>query len=187
MVDDKPDEARTEGTEPTGRRRALELVVLAGSAAFGVVVAAPAARLAMADAGGAASASRWLPVARLADLPIGRPVRAAVKGDARDAFTLTRGEELGAVWLVRDGETVRALSTTCPHLGCAIDVADASKPDAGFACPCHTSRFSADGAVTSGPSPRAMDRLDTRLVDGHVEVDFKRFRQGVTGREPVGA
>jgi Rieske Fe-S protein len=54
-----------------------------------------------------------------------------------------------------------------------------------FSCPCHTSRFALSGAAESGPSPRAMDALETRVQDGWVEVDFRRFRQGIAEREEV--
>ena len=50
---------------------------------------------------------------------------------------------------------------------------------AGFACPCHTSAFEADGKRKSGPSPRDLDALGTRIEEGFVAVDFRRFRIGI--------
>jgi len=47
------------------------------------------------------------------------------------------------VCVVREGNKVAAISTTCTHLGCIIGLSDT-----GFACPCHGSRFDSDGAVT---------------------------------------
>jgi menaquinol-cytochrome c reductase iron-sulfur subunit len=162
-----------------GRRGAIRLLVTIGGLAYAGALAVPAARF-LADPGGAsASGERWIRVARLADLPEGEPRRLAVEGDERDAFTVTRGQILGSVWIERRGDTVRALSATCPHLGCAVD-RDASGQ--GFACPCHTSRFGPDGEAIAGPSPRGMDPLAARIAGEWVEVDFRRFRQGVADR-----
>jgi cytochrome b6-f complex iron-sulfur subunit len=58
-----------------------------------------------------------------------------------------------------------ALSLTCTHLGCTLE------PEAdGFACPCHNSRFDADGNVTHGPAVKTLSSLrvetsgDNRLI-----------------------
>lgn len=170
--------------DATDRRGALRTLVLVGSAAYTGALVVPAARfLAGTAAGGGAAGGRWVRVARLADLAPGTPRRLAVIGDRRDAFTVSKREVLGSVWLVREGEDVRALSATCPHLGCSIDLGGDGK---SFACPCHTSRFALSGAVESGPSPRGMDALAARVVDGFVEVDFRRYREGVPDRQEVG-
>jgi Rieske Fe-S protein len=60
-----------------------------------------------------------------------------------------------------DGD-VRALSTTCPHLGCAVDY---DPVDKRFECPCHTSAFKQTGERISGPSQRGMYELATRIDD----------------------
>jgi len=50
---------------------------------------------------------------------------------------------------------VRAYSARCTHLGCRID-----RVAGGEAlCPCHGSRFRADGAVASGPATRGLTPL----------------------------
>jgi len=103
-----------------------------------------------------------------------------VVDDVRDAYTLRRNQVLGSVWVKRDGKTVSALSAVCPHLGCAISLAAGGKQ---FGCPCHSARFELDGTSVKGPSPRAMDPLDTRVVDGWLEVDYRRYRHGVETRE----
>jgi Rieske Fe-S protein len=71
----------------------------------------------------------------------------------------------------------------CPHLGCAID---RSATGPGFNCPCHDSTFDAQGRCLTGPSPRGLDSLDTRIEDGFVMVDYRRFRQGTPEKVPVG-
>lgn len=168
------------------RRLALKAIVVVGSAVFVGGAAAPAVAVALAPALSKSSGKdKWVRVARLSDLKEGEPRRAAVISDMTDAFTRYSKENLGAVWLMRQGDHVRALSVTCPHLGCGVE-----KSQTGFACPCHTSAFDFDGKRVSGPAPRNMDSLDTRIVgegaDRAVEVQFKKYRQGIPEREEIG-
>jgi cytochrome b6-f complex iron-sulfur subunit/menaquinol-cytochrome c reductase iron-sulfur subunit len=165
----------------TSRRGALSALVVAGSAIYAGALAVPAYRYLHSDASGA-SGERWIRVGRLDSLPEGKPTRLTVVGEERDAFNLSRGK-LGSVWVTRKGNEVHALSAACPHLGCSIDLGGDAK---SFACPCHTSRFTTDGKAEAGPSPRAMDELAARVRDGFVEVDFRRFRQGVGDKVEVG-
>jgi menaquinol-cytochrome c reductase iron-sulfur subunit len=171
---------------PEERRGALKTLVVLGSVAYAGALAIPAARFLSGsvedEEGSSGARERWLRVGRLADLPAGEPRRAQVIGDERDAFTVAKEQLIGTVWIVRAGDEIRAMSATCPHLGCALDL-DADKK--GFGCPCHASRFSLAGAPESGPSPRGMDTLKARIVDGWVEVDFRRFRLGVAERQEV--
>jgi quinol---cytochrome c reductase iron-sulfur subunit, bacillus type len=168
------------------RRGVLKAIVAAGSAIFVGGAAAPALAVALAPALSKSQGNeKWVRVARLSDLKDGEPRRAPVFCEMTDAFTRYAKENLGAVWLLRDRDEVRALSVTCPHLGCGVE-----RGENGFGCPCHTSAFDAAGKRISGPAPRDMDRLDTRIVgDGAervVEVQFKKFRQGVPEREEIG-
>jgi menaquinol-cytochrome c reductase iron-sulfur subunit len=168
------------------RRTALKAIVVGGSAVFGGVIAAPAAAVALAPVlSQTQGADKWVRVARLADLRDGEPRRTAVISEVTDGFTRYARENLGAVWLMRNRDEVRALSVTCPHLGCGVE-----KSDNGFGCPCHTSAFDGAGKRTAGPAPRDMDPVDTRVVgdgaDRIVEVRFKKYRQGVPEREEIG-
>lgn len=71
------------------------------------------------------------------------------------------------VCVVREGNKVAAISTTCTHLGCIIGLSET-----GFACPCHGSRFDADGNVTGGPAPRPLPWFKVTLApNGEIEVD----------------
>jgi Rieske Fe-S protein len=77
---------------------------------------------------------------------------------------------------------VVAFSTICPHLGCGIDWVESKN---SFGCPCHESFFSLDGKVSSGPAPRPMDSLETRVVDGVIEVKFEKFKIGTAEKAPA--
>lgn len=71
------------------------------------------------------------------------------------------------ICMVREGDKIAAISTTCTHLGCIVSVADT-----GFACPCHGSRYDQDGTVTGGPAPKALPWYQVKLApNGELEVD----------------
>ena len=55
-----------------------------------------------------------------------------------------------------------------------------------FACPCHASAFDPAGKRLSGPSPRDMDALETKIEDGVILVDFKTYRTGTANKVETG-
>jgi cytochrome b6-f complex iron-sulfur subunit len=57
-----------------------------------------------------------------------------------------------------------ALSLVCPHLGCEVQVTGD-----GFACPCHGSRFQADGSLHNGPASSSLTSLRIEeSAEGHL-------------------
>jgi menaquinol-cytochrome c reductase iron-sulfur subunit len=167
----------------TDRRDALKAIGIVGGALGCGALAIPTVRFLTAPARGGAAGEHWIRTLRLDALTEGEPKRVQLIADRRDAWTLEKSVALGAAWLLREGDAVRAWSVVCPHLGCAVD---RRASDPGFNCPCHDSLFDADGRRTTGPSPRDLDALDTRVTDGFVFVNFRRFRQGTPDKNPVG-
>lgn len=71
-----------------------------------------------------------------------------------------------SVAIFKDSSGVYAVSTICTHLGCVV------KTNAeGFECPCHGSRFAANGDVTKGPAPRALPWLKVTISGGTITID----------------
>jgi Rieske Fe-S protein len=124
----------------------------------------------------------FVPVGRADGFAEGVPRKVELFSDVVDAYNRFEHQKVGSAWIVRHAGTLVALSTVCPHLGCAIDW---SARDRCFACPCHRSSFGLDGKRRSGPSPRDMDRLALHLTDHRVEVLHQRFRQGIVAKVPV--
>jgi cytochrome b6-f complex iron-sulfur subunit len=71
------------------------------------------------------------------------------------------------ICIVRDGDKLAAISTTCTHLGCIV-----ATSETGFACPCHGSRYDQDGNVTGGPAPKPLAWYQVNLApNGEIVVD----------------
>ncbi len=65
-----------------------------------------------------------------------------------------------------------AISSICTHLGCNVN----HVPGNGFACPCHGSRFDANGRVAHGPAPAPLAWFGLSLSPrGELIVDERRL------------
>lgn len=62
-------------------------------------------------------------------------------------------------------EVITALEKKCPHLGCMVDLEDGE-----LLCPCHGAKFTLDGTLISGPSPRGLKRFEVKELDGNIYV-----------------
>ncbi len=161
------------GEQP--RRAFLKWVAAIAASAAGLIAAVPVlgAIIFPVRSRTISEGEGFMPVADVQELPPGAPVKAAVRATRLDAWNEAKGVELASVWLERkkDG-SVAAFSSICPHLGCSVDFLAESGT---FNCPCHDSVFAKDGRVVSGPSPRPMDALETRIEGERVLVKFERF------------
>jgi cytochrome b6-f complex iron-sulfur subunit len=90
--------------------------------------------------------------------------------DAFGAGTVTYAPEARA-YIGHDRDGLYAVDAVCTHLGCLVE----QKPEGGFACPCHGSRFAAGSEVQIGPASRPLQHLALNLgSDGQVTVDRSR-------------
>ena len=72
------------------------------------------------------------------------------------------------VLVMHDERGLRALSLVCTHLGCITS----HEEGGGFVCPCHGSRFDAEGRVVKGPAPSRLRYLAiSRAPSGDLLVD----------------
>ncbi len=197
MSEDSLEESRAE-TEPTlsdGLDRVVEkerrdfLVGLSAVAAGTLAMLAPigAAVVSLLDPlRREKPSSEMVLVARTSAIPEdGSPRKFTVTADRTDAWAAYDDSPVGAVYLRRSGDEVRALNVVCPHAGCFVGVA---KDNSRFSCPCHLSSFDLDGAVDdpTSPSPRDMDTLDVEVRNGdEVWVRFQNFLPGRAEKTPV--
>jgi len=117
----------------------------------------------------------WSDAGTVSDLAVNEPQERRFFQLVKSGWLEEKQER--SIWLVKkeDGRLV-AFSPNCPHLGCGYRW---SSVDKLFKCPCHGSVFDLDGRVSGGPSPRALDTLETRVEDGKVLVKFEVFQLGI--------
>lgn len=60
-----------------------------------------------------------------------------------------------AVYKSTEGK-VEKLSPVCTHLGCIVDF---NQSDKTWDCPCHGSRYKADGTVLKGPAKKNLKKI----------------------------
>ena len=73
----------------------------------------------------------------------------------------------GSETLNEDPEVFIAISTRCAHLGCPVRFVKAA---GNFICPCHGGVYDFEGKVIGGPPVRPLDRFQTRIVAGELQV-----------------
>ena len=141
--------ANHEPETPTPRRRAL--IWLSGFGLFGSAALAAVSNLIFFKPRVTYSPSALFSIGKPDDYPPGTRV----------------AREVERVCIVREGNKLAAISTTCTHLGCIVALADT-----GFSCPCHGSRYDQDGNVTGGPAPKALAWYQVNMApNGEVMVD----------------
>ena len=104
----------------------------------------------------------FVAAADLAQLALKQPEEVVFRRNKVDGWKIS--SEKDTAWVVRLSESeVVAFAPQCTHLGCAYHWDERRDH---FVCPCHTSAFSIDGRVLTGPAPRALDRYETKVEGG---------------------
>lgn len=108
----------------------------------------------------------WLSAGDLSALRDGEPRAVTLRVARQDGAT--EAVDRRVVFLVRSGDGgVRALDSTCTHLGCRTRVnAEALQIE----CPCHGGVYDLEGRVVAGPPPRPLDELPTRVEGTRILV-----------------
>ncbi|MBY0508176.1 MAG: ubiquinol-cytochrome c reductase iron-sulfur subunit [Bryobacteraceae bacterium] len=111
----------------------------------------------------------FVEAADLKELTVNAPEEVVFRRNRADGWKVT--SEKASAWVVKTAANQAiAFAPSCTHLGCAYHWDERKKE---FICPCHTSGFSVEGKVLSGPAPRALDRYQvkvegTKLLIGEV-------------------
>jgi Rieske Fe-S protein len=109
----------------------------------------------------------WLPAADLSSLDDGTPHTVSLRVARADGATETIDRR--TIYLVRAGGSVRALDSTCTHLGCRTRF---NRESGRIECPCHGGMYDASGNVVGGPPPSPLRTLHARVEDDRVFVEM---------------
>jgi quinol---cytochrome c reductase iron-sulfur subunit, bacillus type len=166
-----------------GRRSFISVLLGVGSVAVGVLLAVPLVMVAVDPLFKKTNSTQWSEAGSAEDFAkLAEPVEPIIKVEQQDGWRLVLSEKPVFV-LPPDAGPHRVLSPVCPHLGCQVEWVNNEKH---FFCPCHATTFAADGSVVSGPAPRGLDYLESKVEDGKLMVQYQYFRLLVSNREVVG-
>jgi menaquinol-cytochrome c reductase iron-sulfur subunit len=146
--------------ETTTRRKFQEIVIVGVQAIIGAALAIPAIAYLLGPTKQRREAE-WVEATDISTLTPDAPVEVSFRKSRVDGWKVIN--EKKTAWVVlKPDKSVIAYGPQCTHLGCAYHWDEDKKE---FICPCHTSFFSIDGKVISGPAPRPLDRYSTK-IDG---------------------
>lgn len=142
----------------TTRRRFYEVVIFGAQAIIGAALAIPAIAYLLVPTKRRREAG-WIEAVDVTTLTPKVPVEVSFRQSRTDGWKVTT--EKKTAWVVKmDDSNIVAYGPQCTHLGCAYHW---EQDKSEFVCPCHTTLFSIDGKVISGPAPRPLDRYQTKL------------------------
>ncbi|MEM8780175.1 MAG: cytochrome b6-f complex iron-sulfur subunit [Cyanobacteria bacterium P01_G01_bin.49] len=102
-----------------------------------------------------------------------RGTRALVAGLAGEPTYLAIAEE-GKL------ETI-GIVDNCTHLGCTFPW---NPNDNQFQCPCHGSRYAADGSVVRGPAPLPLKLVEVKVEEDVIWISSWKKNDPRTGKKP---
>jgi Rieske Fe-S protein len=132
------------------------------SSVVGVVVAGTVLSPAFAK-----QSETWVSAGPLRDLEDGVPTPVTLRVARQDGYAEAVDQQV--VFLVKSDAGVRAMSSTCTHLGCHVSYDATTKL---LRCPCHGGVFTPEGRVVAGPPPRPLTELPTRIDGAKVFVQI---------------
>jgi cytochrome b6-f complex iron-sulfur subunit len=145
------------------RRRFLAAVAAGSAASIAGVLGALGARFLWGER--TAPSTTSVLVGPAASYDGTSPVEAQLAYTRADGYRSESRRE--RIFVVRQGESLIALSSTCTHLGCSVRWDGASRL---FLCPCHGGKYRPDGTVAGGPPPAPLERLPIEIRGGQIYV-----------------
>jgi quinol---cytochrome c reductase iron-sulfur subunit, bacillus type len=164
------------------RRSFLGVLLAAGTASVGALLAVPLIRFVLHPLLRVTTPLSWSEVGDANEFAAATaPVKKLITVEQRDGWRKIVSEK--AVYVIKqaDGQ-LAVLSSICPHLGCSVAWRTENNE---FLCPCHGGLFAGDGKLLGGPPPRGMDRLESKIEEGMLKVHYQYFRQLVPDKEVI--
>jgi Rieske Fe-S protein len=155
----------TDAADPAGRRSFFVRIIQAVHAAMGATLAFVLGGAVLAPSF-ARRETRWLAAGSVRVLREDEPTAVTLRLSRQDGYAQIVDRKV--IYLVRSGQDVRALESTCTHLGCRTSYDRQAKR---IVCPCHGGVFGIDGRVLDGPPPAPLASLATRVDGDQVLVE----------------
>jgi menaquinol-cytochrome c reductase iron-sulfur subunit len=166
--------------ESISRRSFLGVLLGFGAVVVGAALSVPLLRFALHPLLTKTTEIGWSDIGKVEEFAsLTAPLKKLITVDQRDGWRKIVSEKAIYILPKKDG-LLRVLSPICPHLGCSIPWIEAKQQ---FVCPCHTAIFTLDGSRVSGPAPRSMDDLESRIENGMLKVRYQYFRQLIPTKE----
>jgi menaquinol-cytochrome c reductase iron-sulfur subunit len=149
-----------EPTPVANRRRFLKWLTALGGLGAAVLAGGPALASFLSPAFRRKPARTWVSLGDVGRFEPEVPTQVDFAQTVGDAWVETR--TVRTVWVYTDdGSRFNVYDARCTHLGCTYAWV---KENGVFQCPCHYGRFDPrTGAVVSGPPPRPLIRLETKI------------------------
>lgn len=166
--------------ELPGRRSFLGALIGVGTVGVGFVLGIPIVRFVLHPLLSVTTETKWSDVGLFTELDsISSPVKRTILVEQQDGWRKIVTEKV--VYIIRNANgQLRVLSSICSHLGCSVSWRDSQNQ---FVCPCHKAVFGKEGSQISGPAPRSMDELESKVENGILKVKYQYFRQLVPTKE----
>jgi menaquinol-cytochrome c reductase iron-sulfur subunit len=154
--------------ESMTRRRVLSGAVMAFGGLAGAAVVLPAVGFALAPIFDE-EPELWQGVGPVGDFDAEtyKPVIITIVEDIGETGKSTAYVRRGSPDLDESPDEFIAVSNRCVHAGCPTRFVEAA---GNFICPCHGGVYDFQGKVIGGPPVRPLDRFQTRVEDGEVQV-----------------
>ena len=147
----------------TSRRDFVKLTALAGAATL--ITGIPLAAYISAPARQKGTA-RWIELCEMEQLTAGSVHMLTYEFMVKDGWVVL--PQRGFLWVkAASPESLTVFSSTCTHLACNVVWRE---EDQVFECPCHSGRFSVDGAPIAGPPKRPLAIVEHKIEDGRLKV-----------------
>ena len=165
-----------------GRRTFLGWLLGIGTVTVGGFLSVPLVRFALHPLTDTTTETGWSDLGSVEELSaITAPKKMVITVNQVDGWRKVVQEK--SIYVVKEADgKLKVLTSICSHLGCSVRYNDT---DQKFACPCHKGVFEASGKLISGPPPRSLDELDSRIADGKLQVRYQSFRQLVPTKEVI--
>jgi menaquinol-cytochrome c reductase iron-sulfur subunit len=175
-ADNKRDDGSPPRPDPPGyfegesmtRRKAFTVAAQALGGVAGAAVVLPAVGFALAPVLDEEE-TIWQPIGAAGDFDPEsyKPAIITIVQDIGETGKTTAYVRRGNPKLDEAPDEFIAVSNRCAHAGCPVRFVEAA---GNFICPCHGGVYDFQGKVIGGPPVRPLDRFQTRVQNGQVEV-----------------